>query len=228
MESNQSVKINSRGFLELPEWCIDISAKNILTITDEEIEKIADEEARLTELNKAEYQRRVDYLKQFKKDTEPWFKELWQTTQGKKRNSVVKNLSPESYPTFYLSNNLKSNKKKALEEQEQKQRFEREKASTAQYMTKCIRYLIEHGVADDDVMMNTPIHSAEYLESTRLIKEKQESMQQNGMLIEFHGQNCDACSGWDGISHRCDCGNRRVDWCFMGRIGDMIVYGEAY
>lgn len=32
-------------------------------------------------------------------------------------------------------------------------------------------------------------------------------------FINFSGQNCDGpCEGWDGKSHRCDCGNRRVDW----------------
>lgn len=36
--------------------------------------------------------------------------------------------------------------------------------------------------------------------------------------ISFEGQNCndfqdeEVCSGWDGLSHRCECGNRRVYW----------------
>lgn len=31
--------------------------------------------------------------------------------------------------------------------------------------------------------------------------------------IEFSGQNCEGpCSGWDGESRRCECGNRRVSW----------------
>lgn len=31
---------------------------------------------------------------------------------------------------------------------------------------------------------------------------------------EFDGnENCDeSCRGWDGLSNRCDCGNRRVYW----------------
>lgn len=29
----------------------------------------------------------------------------------------------------------------------------------------------------------------------------------------FAGEdNCEGCSGWDGVSHRCNCGNRRVYW----------------
>lgn len=30
--------------------------------------------------------------------------------------------------------------------------------------------------------------------------------------IRFDGQNCDECPGWDGLSRRCECGNRRVYW----------------
>lgn len=30
---------------------------------------------------------------------------------------------------------------------------------------------------------------------------------------DFAGKNCDGpCRGWDGVSRRCDCGNRRVYW----------------
>ena len=56
-------------------------------------------------------------------------------------------------------------------------------------------------------------------------------------LIEFDGMNCndfedrDYCDGWDGVSRRCSCGNRRVAWvweenensCFSS-----ILYAEAY
>jgi len=30
--------------------------------------------------------------------------------------------------------------------------------------------------------------------------------------IDFDGNNCDDCVGWDGRSRRCECGNRRVSW----------------
>ena len=49
-------------------------------------------------------------------------------------------------------------------------------------------------------------------------------------LIEFDGWNCDDwnedgyCEGWDGISRRCCCGNRRVDWVWENG----ILYAEAY
>jgi chromosome segregation ATPase len=31
--------------------------------------------------------------------------------------------------------------------------------------------------------------------------------------ISFDGDDyCEDCPGWDGFSHRCECGNRRMDW----------------
>lgn len=60
-----------------------------------------------------------------------------------------------------------------------------------------------------------------------LIEEKIKSL--NGALVDFDGKNCDEpCNGWDGISHRCECGNRRVYWSSNGDFKDMYIYGEAY
>lgn len=52
---------------------------------------------------------------------------------------------------------------------------------------------------------------------------------------EFDGQNCNDwddgtfCSGWDGVSKRCDCGNRRV---FLAtaqtETGKWYAYASAY
>jgi hypothetical protein len=48
-------------------------------------------------------------------------------------------------------------------------------------------------------------------------------------MFSFFGGNCEeitdrACDGWDGISRRCDCGNRRVEWIW--EYG--AWHGEAY
>lgn len=48
--------------------------------------------------------------------------------------------------------------------------------------------------------------------------------QANGVVDKFEGMNCNdylsydqrECLGWDGISRRCDCGNRRVYWNAYG------------
>ncbi|XAI95815.1 hypothetical protein [Microcystis phage Mae-JY24] len=54
-----------------------------------------------------------------------------------------------------------------------------------------------------------------------------------GGVVPFVGQNCDEiddrqCGGWDMQSHRCECGNRRVDWIVEGTFESPYVYAEAY
>lgn len=46
--------------------------------------------------------------------------------------------------------------------------------------------------------------------------------------LSFNGQNCDDCSGWDGTSRRCNCGNRRVSWVVEEWVNEPYAYAEAY
>ena len=49
--------------------------------------------------------------------------------------------------------------------------------------------------------------------------------------ISFSGDdNCENCSGWDGSSRRCDCGNRRVGWerGYGHSFKTPSIYAEAY
>ena len=47
--------------------------------------------------------------------------------------------------------------------------------------------------------------------------------------FEFNGCNCDNDCAWDGISHRCNCGNRRVYWLIeTNRDGTKYAIAEAY
>lgn len=58
--------------------------------------------------------------------------------------------------------------------------------------------------------------------------------QASGGVDEFEGQNCNDlgdgtfCSGWDGESSRCDCGNRRVEWLTTQVNGKWMAYASAY
>jgi len=48
--------------------------------------------------------------------------------------------------------------------------------------------------------------------------------------IEFDGDSeCVDCAGWDGVSRRCDCGNRRVSWDIESNPdGTFYVVARAY
>lgn len=64
-----------------------------------------------------------------------------------------------------------------------------------------------------------------------------EAAEADGWVDEFDGMNCNdyldedepQCLGWDGISRRCDCGNRRVYWAsYKDDDGNFTVRAEAY
>lgn len=91
-----------------------------------------------------------------------------------------------------------------------------------------VLWLKENGkIQDKDFTLDNCIEIADNLayeiEKERLIK--------IGGLFDFDGQNCDGpCNGWDGISGRCDCGNRRVSWTtgYGHSFKNPDVRGEAY
>lgn len=60
--------------------------------------------------------------------------------------------------------------------------------------------------------------------------------EENGS-IEFDGMNCNdfkgddeiECDGWDGVSRRCNCGNRRVYWDIEKNLdGSFAAWARAY
>lgn len=224
----ENLPLDRKGYYYLPEWCTAAGKGSANTYTDELIEQIAKEEKRISELNATEYARRKSIVESFKVESKLWFEETWQSTPGKQRAKVLRNLSPESPPVFTLSSNMKGIKKRFEEEKQQKERMQKLEAESSAYLTKCIAYLLDKGIKADDPIMSTPIKSAEDLEFMRLEEEAVEKIKKSGP-ISFNGDEyCENCSGWDGESRRCECGNRRVSWSYAGQVGSMYVYGEAW
>ena len=219
--------VGSKGYYILPAWC-SIESRNGSGVTDEVIERIAAEEQKLTALNDAEYKRRVEVVNAFKLESKKWFDEDWPSPAGKRRATILSNLSPERPPRFILSSNLKGTKERVAKEAAQKELERLMEQQKNAYTMKCIAYLVEKGYTVDSPEMANPTESAESVEFERLCAERIESIKKSGS-ISFNGDdNCENCSGWDGESRRCDCGNRRVSWSYDGGIDNMYIYGEAY
>jgi hypothetical protein len=50
---------------------------------------------------------------------------------------------------------------------------------------------------------------------------------QEGGEVDF--DECDDCGTWDGVSHRCNCGNRRAYWeTSRDNDGKFYAYAVAY
>jgi hypothetical protein len=53
-------------------------------------------------------------------------------------------------------------------------------------------------------------------------------------VINFEGMNCNfigqdkECEGWDKVSKRCHCQNKRVAWTAAKNDGRWFAYAEAY
>lgn len=57
---------------------------------------------------------------------------------------------------------------------------------------------------------------------------KKATVMAQGPFIEFCGQTCEDCPGWDGKPGRCECGNQRVQWLWEGDFRDMTIWGDTY
>ena len=116
---------------------------------------------------------------------------------------------------------------------EEKRLLEVEKSNEESKLRgKAVEYLLNRGKKiNEDFEVDWALSEANKLayeeEKTRRITDVAES----GNLMDFNGQNCEECDGWDGISRRCDCGNRRVGWDWYecdDSFLEPFIYGEAY
>lgn len=102
----------------------------------------------------------------------------------------------------------------ALQEKKQQEKLKEEarQKEIDELNEEAIIYLLSHGkILGKDFSIKDASYVADSLafelEKERVLKEKS--------WFSFSGDDyCENCSGWDGTSHRCECGNRRVGWEF--------------
>lgn len=121
----------------------------------------------------------------------------------------------------YISGPTEQLKAKAKEE------AEKQKAKdAAKDVDDAIAFLISKGkVIGKDFTSDSALEVAQDI----VFQEKIAEATKDGGYHNFSGDdNCENCAGWDGESHRCDCGNRRVCWASEGNWKDLYIYGEAH
>lgn len=113
-----------------------------------------------------------------------------------------------------------------------KEKEERESRQNEQQVMMCAQAILwlqaKGKVLGTDFFANDAVAQANDISSQEEITRRIQQIKESDTLIEFNGQNCDDCAGWDGESRRCDCGNRRVSWESGGTFLEPYVYGEAY
>ncbi len=129
-----------------------------------------------------------------------------------------------------LEDRINGLKEKAKRDEEQK----RQKAVDAERAARpafAVAFLVKHGQTPGvDFDPARAVDAAESL-AMRLAIEK--CMAEGGPFAFGGSDDCDSgCQGWDGESHRCQCGNRRVSWATWSRFedfdtGNFHIYAEA-
>jgi len=116
---------------------------------------------------------------------------------------------------------------KEKEEKELKAKREAEFAENLKVIReRAVQYLLDHGKRFGlDFNLDTAIAVA-----NETAYDVEVAIRKNASTIyDFAGSDsCEDCAGWDGESHRCECGNRRVYWAAEGDFTNMTLYAEAY
>ena len=157
------------------------------------------------EENKRRYQLNSAKKVQILADT----KELW----GENSNvyKYLKKRSVEYPPDLVRSLEYRKEElqKQIDEADRKKQDIENTRAKEALIGEAVIWLLAQGKVQGKDFTGANAIEIADDLAFHTLITKYNQSDE----YIDFDGQNCDGpCKGWQPGDHRCDCGNRRVDW----------------
>jgi hypothetical protein len=121
---------------------------------------------------------------------------------------------------------------KEKEEKEKAEAFKKEmEVKQSELLNQAIAYCLENGrTFGDGLSVENAIQVANDIAFQKEVARKETEIGDG--YIGFDGQNCeDECAGWNPqVSHRCECGNRRVSWTggWSSDFRNMDIYAEAY
>lgn len=136
-----------------------------------------------------------------------------------KSSKVVKYLEKQSIDTFGL---IPFDFKGKVVDKVEKYKTDIEKAEHAKKIEskttllkqEAIVWLQERGKKlGIDFILENVVETANDIAWHETVNAHRQALEENDDFMPFGGDdNCSNCRGWDGVSHRCDCGNRRVSW----------------
>lgn len=204
-----------------PAWYRMHLSDKALDITDETLEEWSKETEECNDYNKLIYKQAIQKFQQvISLATEVWGE----------NSSEVRYLHKKS-PTYYLSLSFQSDVSNKVNRIRDEKAKEIKKAGIIkerqELNDEAIGWLLIHGYKfGKDFNSETAIEFADELAFERECNRRIEE----NTFFSFAGDNCEDCSGWDGESRRCDCGNRRVSWATGDghSFKDPYIYAEAY
>lgn len=204
-----------------PVWYRMHLSDKALDITDETLEEWRKETEECNNHNKLIQQQVKHKFKQIL----DLAKEVWG-----ENSSEVRYLRKKSSTHYFLLNFEQTvlNKVNKIRDQKVKEIKEAEIIKERQeFNDEAIGWLLVRGYEfNKDFNSETAIKFADELAFEEECKRRIEE----NTFFSFAGDNCEDCPGWDGKSHRCDCGNRRVYWAtgYGHSWKKPFVYAEAY
>jgi hypothetical protein len=144
-----------------------------------------------------------------------------------KHSNQVKYIRRQSVPSYYSPSTY--DVRKALEGvREEASNVARQKVRD-EMLQRAVIWLQEKGkILGKDFTLETAFEVSDDIAFQEAVAE---AMPADGSFISFAGDDyCDGCAGWDGKSHRCQCGNRRVAWAssMSHSFENPHVYPEAW
>src|SRR3989304_3256497 len=181
---------------------------NLLEVTDEMLSEWEKENKECDEFNKSI----LKTLIEMKESVIASSKNIW----GNDSN-VVKYLHKQSINKPYLSqlDYIKPRVLKVREDENEKIYNIERQQKYFEICGKAIKFLTDRNkIINIDFNIDNAICIANKIAYEEAIYNKKKELSESGIFIDFNGHNCEdrPCRGWDGSSHRCECGNRRVSW----------------
>ena len=123
--------------------------------------------------------------------------------------------------------------KKYLEEQQKKEHEKVVEKAHQALQDRAVQWLLGKGYTygKEFNALNAISVANDLAYEEEVNKRREDIKASESAFIEFCGSDyCEDCSGWDGESHRCECGNRRVSWTTADwhTFDHPSIFAEAY
>jgi len=203
------------------------SPEELAQISDDQMAQWRQEDAECEAHNRAERKRREGQRQQARQLLEAIY------GKGSRQVKYFEKEMPSYGPAHSFVLEIENPVKEARKRKEALDKATQKEAEAKRLTQEAANWLLERGrklgadFAYEDAQQ-TANDIAFYEEVAR-----REEAGKNGQWYEFDGDdNCEGedCAGWDGHSHRCQCGSRRVSWQqgYGHSFKDVKIYAEAY
>lgn len=204
-----------------PAWYRIHLSDKVLDITDEILKEWRKETKECNDHNKLIYKQ----IKQKFQQVISLAIEIWGEDSLEVRYLYKK--SPQYYFNLNFENDV-FNKVNKLRNQKAKEIEKTEVTKKRQELNdEAIAWLLERKYEfGKDFNSETAV---EFADESAFEAECNRRIEENTFFSFAGDDNCEDCSGWNGKSHRCDCGNRRVCWTtgLAHSFKEPYVYAEA-